>query len=128
MVESQHLVRIKPVLDRIKPVRPAKASLGPAIAVLYHLFHLYCSFSAITIDPLTYMLTYLLSIYCCSWVGPKRVRYVDPSLGRRKEAQDTRVAATTKKQRLEERNKRALFANVDDLKKLSKQEYCEFRC
>jgi hypothetical protein len=57
----------------------------------------------------------------------KRVRYVDPSLGLRKEAQDTRVAATTKKQRLEERNKRALFANVDDLKKQSKQEYCEFR-
>jgi hypothetical protein len=36
------------------------------------------------------------------------------------------VAAAAKKQRLEERKKNALFANVDDLKKLSKQEYREF--
>jgi hypothetical protein len=36
------------------------------------------------------------------------------------------VAATTKKQRLEERNKKSLFVIVSDLKKLSKQEYWEF--
>jgi hypothetical protein len=37
------------------------------------------------------------------------------------------VVDATKKRRLEERNKRALFANVGDLKTLSKQQYREFR-
>jgi hypothetical protein len=36
------------------------------------------------------------------------------------------VAAAAKKQRLEESKKKALFANVSDLKKLSKQEYRDF--
>jgi hypothetical protein len=58
---------------------------------------------------------------------PKRSRYVDPSLARRQEHQDARVTAAMKKKRLEERKKKSLFANVSDLKKLSKQEYREFR-
>jgi hypothetical protein len=37
------------------------------------------------------------------------------------------VSAAVKKKRLEERKKKALFANIADLKKLTKQEYCEFR-
>jgi hypothetical protein len=36
------------------------------------------------------------------------------------------MAAAAKKQRLEERKKRALFDNVEDLKKLSKKEYHVF--
>jgi hypothetical protein len=36
------------------------------------------------------------------------------------------VAAAVKKKRLEERNKKSLFANIADLKKLTKQEYREF--
>jgi hypothetical protein len=58
---------------------------------------------------------------------PKRSRYVDPSLARHQEHQDARVAAALKRKRLEERKKKSLFANVSDLKKLSKQEYREFR-
>jgi hypothetical protein len=58
---------------------------------------------------------------------PKRTRYVDPSIGRHKEKQDARIADAIKKKRLEERNKRALFANIENLKNLSKQEYHEFR-
>jgi hypothetical protein len=58
---------------------------------------------------------------------PKRVRYVDPSLARRQENQDARMTAVMKKKRLKERKKKSLFANIDDLKKLSKQEYREFR-
>jgi hypothetical protein len=57
---------------------------------------------------------------------PKRVRYVDPSLAHRQENQDARMTAVMKKKRLEERKKKSLFANIDDLKKLSKQEYREF--
>jgi hypothetical protein len=56
---------------------------------------------------------------------PKWSRYVDPSLGRRQEQQDARVSAAVKK-RLEERKKKALFANIGDLKKLTKQDYREF--
>jgi hypothetical protein len=37
------------------------------------------------------------------------------------------VSAAVKKKRLEERKKKALFANIADLKKLTKQEYREFR-
>jgi hypothetical protein len=37
------------------------------------------------------------------------------------------VSTAVKKKRLEERKKKALFANITDLKKLSKQEYREFR-
>jgi hypothetical protein len=37
------------------------------------------------------------------------------------------VTATVKKKRLEERKKKSLFANISDLKKLTKQEYREFR-
>jgi hypothetical protein len=37
------------------------------------------------------------------------------------------VFAAVKKKRLEERKKKALFANIADLKKLTKQEYREFR-
>jgi hypothetical protein len=58
---------------------------------------------------------------------PKRSRYVDPSLARRQEHQDAHLTATMKKKRLEERKKKSLFANISDLKKLSKQEYREFR-
>jgi hypothetical protein len=36
------------------------------------------------------------------------------------------VVAASKKRRLEERKKKYLFANIADLKKLSKQEYREF--
>jgi hypothetical protein len=36
------------------------------------------------------------------------------------------MTAVMKKKRLEERKKKSLFANIDDLKKLSKQEYREF--
>jgi hypothetical protein len=42
-------------------------------------------------------------------------------------AQDARLAAAAKKQRLEERKKRSLFATITDLKTVSKQEYREFR-
>jgi hypothetical protein len=58
---------------------------------------------------------------------PKRTRYVDPSLARRQENQNARIAAALKRKRLEERKKKSLFANVSDLKKLSKQEFREFR-
>jgi hypothetical protein len=58
---------------------------------------------------------------------PKQTRYVDPSLARRQEQQDARVTAAVKKKRLEERKKKSLFASISDLKKLSKQEYREFR-
>jgi hypothetical protein len=58
---------------------------------------------------------------------PKRTRYVDPSIGRHQEQQDARVAAAIKKKRLEERKKKSLFASISDLKRLSKQEYREFR-
>jgi hypothetical protein len=37
------------------------------------------------------------------------------------------VSAAVKKKRLEERKKKAMFANIADLKKLSKQEYHKFR-
>jgi hypothetical protein len=47
-------------------------------------------------------------------------------MGRRKEQQDARVSAAVKKKRLEERNKKSLFANIGDLKKLTKQEYHKF--
>jgi hypothetical protein len=36
------------------------------------------------------------------------------------------VTAAVKKKRLEERKKKALFANIADLKKLTKQEYLDF--
>jgi hypothetical protein len=70
----------------------------------------------------------MLSFYCCSQVGlvPKRSRYVDPSLGRRKDQQDARVSAVVKKKRLEERKKRFLFASIDDVKRFTKQEYRKF--
>jgi hypothetical protein len=58
---------------------------------------------------------------------PKRTRYVDPSLTRRQEQQDARVTAAMKKKRLEERKKKSLFASIADLKRLTKQEYHEFR-
>jgi hypothetical protein len=58
---------------------------------------------------------------------PKRSRYVDPSAGRHQDQQDARVAAAIKMKRLEERKKKSLFANIADLKKLTKQEYHEFR-
>jgi predicted transcriptional regulator len=48
-------------------------------------------------------------------------------MGRRKEQQDSRVFAAIKKKRLEERKKKSLFANIADLKRLTKQEYHEFR-
>jgi hypothetical protein len=57
---------------------------------------------------------------------PKRTRYVDPYIGRRQEQQDACVAAAIKKKRLEERKKKSRFANISDLKRLSKQEYHEF--
>jgi hypothetical protein len=71
----------------------------------------------------------MLSFYVLFAGGsrPKRSRYVDPSIGRRQEQQDARVTAAIKKKRLEERKKKALFANIANLKKLTKQEYCEFR-
>jgi hypothetical protein len=47
-------------------------------------------------------------------------------MGRHKEQQDARVSAVIKKKRLEERKKKSLFATIADLKKLTKQEYCEF--
>jgi hypothetical protein len=68
--------------------------------------------------------TYVLFI---GGLRPKRTRYVDPSIGHRQEQQDARVAAAVKKKRLEERKKKSLFANISDLKRLSKQEYHEFR-
>jgi hypothetical protein len=49
---------------------------------------------------------------------PKRTRYVHPSIGRQKEKQDARIAIAVKKQRLEERKKRVLFANIENLKNL----------
>jgi hypothetical protein len=58
---------------------------------------------------------------------PKRTRYVDPSIGRRQEQQDARVATAVKKKRLEERKKKSLLASIYYLKRLSKQEYREFR-
>jgi hypothetical protein len=58
---------------------------------------------------------------------PKRSRYVDPPLARRQVQQDARVTAAVKKKRLEERKKKSLFASISDLKRLSKQEYREFR-
>jgi hypothetical protein len=71
----------------------------------------------------------MLSIYVLFAGGscPKRSRYVDPSIGRHQEQQDARVTAAVKKKRLEERKKKALFANIADLKNLTKQEYREFR-
>jgi hypothetical protein len=70
----------------------------------------------------------MLSIYVLFAGGshPKRSRYVDPSIGCRQEQQDARVTAAVKKKRLEERKKKALFANIVDLKQLTKQEYREF--
>jgi hypothetical protein len=47
---------------------------------------------------------------------PKRSCYVDPSIGRHQEHKDARVPAAVKKKRLEERKKKALFANIADLK------------
>jgi hypothetical protein len=47
-------------------------------------------------------------------------------MGRCKEQQDARVSAAVKKKRLEERKKKSLFANIADLKRLTKQEYREF--
>jgi hypothetical protein len=71
----------------------------------------------------------MLSFYMLFTGGshPKRSRYIDPSAARRQDQQDARVAAAVKKKRLEERKKKSLFANIADLKKLSKQEYREFR-
>jgi hypothetical protein len=65
----------------------------------------------------------MLSIYVLFAGGsrPKRSRYVDPSIGRRQEQQDARVTADVKKKkRLDERKKKALFANIADLKKSPK--------
>jgi hypothetical protein len=75
------------------------------------------------------MLIYMLSTYVLFVGGscPKRTRYVDPSLARCQDHQDAHVTAAMKKKRLEERKKKSLFANIGDLKKLSKQEYHEFR-
>jgi hypothetical protein len=86
------------------------------------------SFLAIVVDHVTCMLTYcvIYLLLVTSGSRPKRAHFFDPSLARHKDAQDARVVAT-KKQRLEERKKKSLFANVSDLKKLSKQEYWEFR-
>jgi hypothetical protein len=80
--------------------------------------------------------TYLLLFTGLSVSQPKRARakfvrdregnIIDPSLGRRRDAQDARVAVAAKMQRLEEMRKKSLFVNVSNLKKLSKQEYWEF--
>jgi hypothetical protein len=70
----------------------------------------------------------MLSLYVLFAGGPrpKRSSYVDPSIGHRQEQQDARVTTAVKKKRLVERKKKALFANIADLKKLTNQEYCEF--
>jgi hypothetical protein len=70
----------------------------------------------------------MLSTYVLFACGshPKRTRYVDPSIGRCQDQQDARVATAVKKKMLEERKKKSLFANIADLKKLTKQEYREF--
>jgi hypothetical protein len=61
----------------------------------------------------------MLSTYVLFTGGshPKRTRYADPSISRRQEQQDARVATAVKKKRLEERKKKSLFANISDLKK-----------
>jgi hypothetical protein len=48
-------------------------------------------------------------------------------MGRLKDQQGARVSDAVKKKRLEERKKKSLFAQIADLKKLTKQEYREFR-
>jgi hypothetical protein len=58
---------------------------------------------------------------------PKWTCYVDPSLARHQEQQDAHVTAAVKKKRLEQRKKKSQFDSISNLKKLSKQEYREFR-
>jgi hypothetical protein len=107
----------------------AIAGVRPEIAGVDHQFASFFHSRLLLLFFWHACLSHMLSLYMLFTGGsrPKRSRYVDPSLGRRQEQQDARVSIAVKKKRLEERKKKALFANIADLKKLSKQEYREFR-
>jgi hypothetical protein len=67
--EFHHLVRLKPVSPRLKPVKLAKANLSPEITGIGHQFSFLFSFLAIAFNPLACMLIYcdifLMLIHMC---------------------------------------------------------------